>query len=84
MLADVHGRDHVAKARLAVDADGKFLALHADVIANMGAYLSQFAPFIRPTADRPCIMALTIFRRFTVRAALHQQCQSMPIAVPDV
>jgi carbon-monoxide dehydrogenase large subunit len=42
-LSDAHGRDHVTHAELAMDKDGKFLALKVDTIANMGAYLSTFA-----------------------------------------
>ncbi|WP_431268993.1 xanthine dehydrogenase family protein molybdopterin-binding subunit [Dankookia sp. P2] len=42
-LTDAHGRDHVTKARLALDPNGKFLALHVRTLANMGAYLSTFA-----------------------------------------
>ena len=43
VLLDAHGRDHVTKAELAMDADGKFLAMRVHTIANMGAYLSTFA-----------------------------------------
>lgn len=42
-LADAHGRDHVTTAELAIDADGKVIALRAHTIANLGAYLSTFA-----------------------------------------
>ncbi|MGO4329665.1 xanthine dehydrogenase family protein molybdopterin-binding subunit [Cupriavidus sp. 2TAF22] len=42
-LTDAHGRDHVTKAELALDADGKFLAMRVHTTANMGAYLSTFA-----------------------------------------
>ncbi len=42
-LTDAHGRDHVTKAELAMDAKGNFLALRVKTIANMGAYLSTFA-----------------------------------------
>ncbi len=42
-LSDAHGRDHVTHAELALDKDGRFLALKVDTIANMGAYLSTFA-----------------------------------------
>jgi carbon-monoxide dehydrogenase large subunit len=45
-ISDAHGRDHVTKAELAMDAEGKFLALRCDTLANMGAYLSTFAPAI--------------------------------------
>ncbi len=42
-LTDAHGRDHVTKAELAMDAKGNFLALRVNTIANLGAYLSTFA-----------------------------------------
>jgi len=45
-LADTQGRDNLATARLALDAEGQFLALDIDILADMGAYLSPFAPFI--------------------------------------
>lgn len=45
-LQDAHGRDNVLTAELAMDDEGRFLALRVDLIANMGAYLSQYAPFI--------------------------------------
>jgi carbon-monoxide dehydrogenase large subunit len=45
-LADTHGRDNVTTAKLALDRDGRFLALDVDLIANMGAYLSGYAPLI--------------------------------------
>ncbi len=45
-MSDAHGRDHYSKAAMAVDAQGKFLALRVSTLANMGAYLSTFAPAI--------------------------------------
>ncbi|WP_454730904.1 MULTISPECIES: xanthine dehydrogenase family protein molybdopterin-binding subunit [Cupriavidus] len=42
-LTDAHGRDHVTKAELALDADGRFLAMRVHTVANMGAYLSTFS-----------------------------------------
>jgi len=42
-LADAHGRDHITKVKLGLDANGKFVGLKVDTIANMGAYLSSFA-----------------------------------------
>jgi aerobic carbon-monoxide dehydrogenase large subunit len=41
--SDAHGRDHVTHAELALDKNGKFLALKVSTLANMGAYLSTFA-----------------------------------------
>ena len=45
-LSDAHGRDHVTKAELALDKNGKFLAMRVVTTANMGAYLSTFASCI--------------------------------------
>jgi carbon-monoxide dehydrogenase large subunit len=45
-LASVHGRDSRVRARLALDRDGKFVGLEADVLANMGAYISTVAPVV--------------------------------------
>lgn len=42
-MSDAHGRDHISHAELALDENGKFLALRVDTMANMGAYLSTFA-----------------------------------------
>ena len=42
-LTDAHGRDHVTHAELALDANGKILALRAKTIANLGAYMSTFS-----------------------------------------
>ena len=42
-VSDAHGRDHVTVAELAMDKDGKFLAMRVHTTANIGAYLSTFA-----------------------------------------
>ena len=44
--SDAHGRDHVTVAELAMDKDGKFLAMRVHTTAAMGAYLSTFASCI--------------------------------------
>jgi carbon-monoxide dehydrogenase large subunit len=45
-LSDAQGRDNHSAAELATDRDGRFLALRVTTWANMGAYLSNFGPFI--------------------------------------
>ena len=55
-ITDAHGRDHVTKIELAMDAEGKFVALRTDTMANMGAYLSTFAPSV-PTWLHGTLMA---------------------------
>lgn len=55
-MSDAHGRDHVTKIELALDADNNFTALRTDTYANMGAYLSTFAPSV-PTWLHGTLMA---------------------------
>lgn len=65
-LADDHGRDVRMQAELALDEEGRILALRISGDANMGGYLSQFAPFIPTLAGGrifggvyrvPCLLA---------------------------
>ncbi len=55
-MSDAHGRDHITKIELALDADNNFTALRTDTYANMGAYLSTFAPSV-PTWLHGTLMA---------------------------
>ena len=45
-VSDVQGRDNYSIAELALDEGGHFLALRVTTWANMGAYLSNYAPYI--------------------------------------
>jgi aerobic carbon-monoxide dehydrogenase large subunit len=49
-MTDTQGRDNVTRLDLALDDELQFQALDVGLIANMGAYLSNFAPEI-PTAS---------------------------------
>jgi len=42
-VTDAHGRDHVTHAELALDVNGKMLAMRVRTIANLGAYMSTFS-----------------------------------------
>ncbi|MEP1611096.1 MAG: xanthine dehydrogenase family protein molybdopterin-binding subunit [Roseobacter sp.] len=55
-MSDAHGRDHVTRIELALDAENNFTALRTDTYANMGAYLSTFAPSV-PTWLHGTLMA---------------------------
>ncbi len=55
-LCDTQGRDNVTFGEIAMDANGKFLALRTRNLANMGAYLSNFAPYI-PTYAGTSVLA---------------------------
>src|SRR5690242_21145339 len=63
--SDAHGRDHVTKAELAMDKDGKFLAMRVATTANMGAYLSTFASCI------PTILYATLLAGQYTTPAIH-------------
>ncbi len=45
-VGDAQGRDNVTTAEMALDSAGRFLALRVDILGNLGAYLSMFAPYI--------------------------------------
>ncbi|MDA1097544.1 MAG: xanthine dehydrogenase family protein molybdopterin-binding subunit [Proteobacteria bacterium] len=49
-MSSTQGRDIHATARLALDAEGRFLALSVAMTANMGAYLSSFGPGVSTMA----------------------------------
>ena len=66
-LADAHGRDHVTRAELALDADGKFLALRVKTSAAMGAYLSTFSTCI------PTILYATLLAGQYTTPAIHAE-----------
>src|SRR5437763_564936 len=43
-VSSAQGRDNDTRGRLALDEDGRFLALDVDTVANLGAYLSTNGP----------------------------------------
>ncbi len=48
---EVHGRDHVTRADLGLDAEGSFTALRIRTLANMGAYLSSYSTIVPTSAS---------------------------------
>ncbi|HEV2220428.1 MAG TPA: xanthine dehydrogenase family protein molybdopterin-binding subunit [Casimicrobiaceae bacterium] len=64
-VSDAHGRDHVTHAELALDKDGKFLAMRVGTTAAMGAYLSTFASCI------PTILYATLLAGQYTTPAIH-------------
>ncbi|EME70235.1 aerobic-type carbon monoxide dehydrogenase [Paramagnetospirillum caucaseum] len=45
-LSDTHGRGHVSTGRLALDAEGRFLGLQVETVADLGAYVSNYGAYI--------------------------------------
>ena len=55
-MTDAHGRDHVTKIEIASTREGEFLAFRTETMANVGAYLSNFAT-VTPTFLHGTLMA---------------------------
>ncbi|WP_460448641.1 xanthine dehydrogenase family protein molybdopterin-binding subunit [Alsobacter sp. SYSU BS001988] len=45
-MGDAQGRDNFAVGEVAMDESGRFLAMRFDILGNIGAYASQFGPYI--------------------------------------
>lgn len=45
-MGDAQGRDNLNTLEMALDENGRFLAMRVDLRADIGAYLSGYAPFI--------------------------------------
>ncbi|MEM7575006.1 MAG: xanthine dehydrogenase family protein molybdopterin-binding subunit [Bacteroidota bacterium] len=45
-MTDAHGRDHVSEAKMGFDKAGNITALRVNTYANLGAYISTFAPAV--------------------------------------
>src|SRR3989441_5973637 len=50
LVSDYQGRDLVTRVALALDADGRFLALRADNVSNVGARAVSFSPLGKGSA----------------------------------
>jgi len=51
-LSDFQGRDMIADGALALNGDGKILAMRIDMIGNLGAYVTPFGPYM-PSVNIP-------------------------------
>ena len=67
LLADEHGRDNAHEAELALDADGRFLALRSHWIANVGAYINGDRNFQSSFTNTPGIVGIYAFPTAYVR-----------------
>ena len=54
-LSDGQGRDHVTEAELALDSEGRFLAVRASTVSSVGAYSTAAAPTIPTVGGTRCI-----------------------------
>ena len=70
-MSDAHGRDHITHAELALDGEGRFLGLRVSTLANMGAYLSTFAPLI------PTYLYATVFSGCYTTPAIYGEVKAI-------
>lgn len=61
-LTDTHGRANLTHAEMALDKDNNFLALRIHNIADMGAYLSTYAPMIPTMAGTKVLSSVYRFQ----------------------
>ncbi|MBI4271410.1 MAG: xanthine dehydrogenase family protein, partial [Candidatus Rokubacteria bacterium] len=57
-LADTHGRDGVLEGELALDAQGKILALRVRTLVGIGAYVSTFAAIFATANTKNCLSSV--------------------------
>src|SRR6266511_3208325 len=70
-LCDYQGRDQVIQAELALDADGRFLALRGAVTMNAGAYSVMYVPLVK------CVELLTSVYRVPAAIDRGQQLHAL-------
>ncbi|MBF0276676.1 MAG: xanthine dehydrogenase family protein molybdopterin-binding subunit [SAR324 cluster bacterium] len=76
-VTDAHGRDHVTNCKLALKSDGTFTGLYVSIHANMGGYLSLFAPMV------PSALCLTLLNGiYTIPAIYGETYGVMTHTVP--
>jgi carbon-monoxide dehydrogenase large subunit len=66
-LTDTHGRANLTHAEMALDKDNQFLALRIHNIADMGAYLSTYAPMIPTMAGTKVLSSVYRFQAVHAR-----------------
>ncbi len=57
-LADTHGRDGILEGELALDKDGRFLALRARTQVGIGAYASTYAAIVATNNTKNCLSSV--------------------------
>lgn len=56
--ADTHGRDGLLSGELALDANGRFLALRAGTQVGVGAYVSTYAAIVATNNTKNCLSSV--------------------------
>ena len=79
-LSDYQGRDLVTKVELALRKDGKFLAMRATNISNVGARAVSFSPLSQGLGPDPRLLRHSRPRRCARSPSSPTPCRRRPIA----
>jgi carbon-monoxide dehydrogenase large subunit len=77
LLASAHAHDETVRLRVACDADGRFLAVDAEVAADVGAYsIFPFSASLEPMTTAQTLFGPYVVRafRFTARGLASSRC----------
>ena len=69
LLADEHSRDCVSEAEIALDAEGRFLALRVHTLCNLGAYVSSDRQISPTFSNIGSLVGVYAFRAAHVRVS---------------
>jgi carbon-monoxide dehydrogenase large subunit len=69
-LGDTHGRDGVLEGELALDRDGKFLALRVRTVVGGGAYLSAYAAIFATNNTKNCLSSVYVIPAIQIDVTL--------------
>jgi carbon-monoxide dehydrogenase large subunit len=69
-LSDTHGRDGLLDGELALDAEGRFLALRVHSRVGIGAYASTYAAIIATNNTKNCLSSVYRIPAIQMRAQL--------------
>jgi len=69
-LADTHGRDGELEGELALDPDGKFLALRVRTTVGIGAYASTYVAVVATNNTKNCLSSVYRFPAIHINARM--------------
>ena len=84
-LSDHEGRDIASEAVLALDGDGRFLALKVSAVANLGAYLTGAGALVSTRSFASCFPGMYDIPQVAIAVRLRSptRCRRDPTAAPD-
>ena len=81
-ISDYMGRDLTVSAELALDADGRFLALRTSNLSNVGAHSGSYVPLVKGVGLVTAGYRIPVVAYPSARRALDHDVAPRPIAAP--